>query len=147
MAAGKEYYLVTSRAFVDTNVFVYAQDASNPKKREAALQLLKRLSAEEDLAISTQVLQEFANCALKKLGLGLPETNALLDELAKLTVLSIDLSTIKDAVTIHFTHQLSFFDSLVVSTAARNRCSFLYSEDMADGQTIRGVTIINPFTL
>ena len=145
MAAGKEYVFVTSKAFVDTNVFVYAQDSSNPEKREAALLLLEWLSKEGNLVISTQVLQEFANCAVKKLGLRLPETNALLDELAKLTVHSIDLSTIKDAVTIHFTYQLSFFDSLVVATAARNGCLYLYSEDLANGQTIRGVTIVNPF--
>ena len=136
----------TAASFVDTNVFVYAQDRSNPEKRAVALQLLKRLSTEGSLVISTQVLQEFANVAVRKLGLHLPQTNALLDELAKLPVLPIDLAIIKDAVTIHFAHQLSFFDSLIVSTAAQYDCSCVYSEDMADGQTIRGVTIINPFS-
>jgi len=132
-------------AFVDTNVFVYAQDASVPHKRAKALELLKTLSAEGKLCISTQVLQEFANVAVRKLGLNLPETNVLLDELAKLRVLPIDMAVIKDAVSIHFSNKLSFFDSLIISTAARHGCSCVYSEDMADGQTIRGVTIINPF--
>jgi len=146
MAAGEGISLHAQTSFVDTNVFVYAQDKSNPEKRATAMQLLKRLSADGSLVISTQVLQEFANVAVRKLGLHLPETNALLDELAKLPVLSIDLATIKDAATIHFAHQLSFFDSLIISTAARHGCSCVYSEDMADGQTIKGVTVVNPFS-
>jgi len=132
-------------AFVDTNVFVYAQDASAPRKRAQALELLKKLSLEGRLVISTQVLQEFACVAVRKLKLSLPATNALLDELAKLPVCTIDIVVIKDAVTIHFANKLSFFDSLIIATAARHGCSYVYSEDMADGQTIRGVTIINPF--
>ena len=66
----------------------------------------------------------------------LPQTNALIDELAKL---------IKDAVALFLTYRLSFFDSLIIATATRNNCAYLYSEDMADGQTINGVTIVNPF--
>ena len=136
---------VYADAFVDTNVFVYAQDTSDPIKRGKALELLKTLSVEGRLVISTQVLQEFASVATRKLNLRLPATNALLDELAKLPVCVIDTVTIKDAVTIHFANKLSFFDSLIIATAARHGCSHVYSEDMANGQTIRGVTIINPF--
>jgi len=132
-------------SFVDTNVFVYAQDSADQQKRARALELLKMLSAERRLVISTQVMQEFASVAVRKLKLPLPATNALLDELSKLPVCTIDIVTIKDALTIHFANKFSFFDSLIVATAARYGCSYLYSEDMADGQTIRGVTIINPF--
>jgi predicted nucleic acid-binding protein len=62
-------------------------------------------------------------------------------------VCTIDIATIKDAVTIHFTNKLSFFDSLIIATAARHGCLCVYSEDMANGQKIRGVTVINPFAM
>ncbi len=147
MATGYSYYALSGvDTFVDTNIFIYAQDASHPKKREQALDLLQRLSSQGRILISTQVLQEFAGVATRKLKLSLPETHALLDELAKLPVCTIDASTVKDAVTIHFAHQLSYFDSQVVACAAQNGCTYLYSEDMANGQTIKGVTIVNPFT-
>ena len=143
-----EYHVVShTDSFVDTNVFVYAQDSSDPQKRAAALKLLSTLSKEGRIAISTQVLQEFASVAIRKLELSLPETNTLLDELGKLPVFSIDVAVIKDAVTIHFAHKLSFFDSLIIATAAQNGCSYVYSEDMAEGHTVRNVTIINPFNL
>jgi len=132
-------------AFVDTNVFVYSQDRSDPQKRKTAMELLQRLSSEGRLVISAQVLQEFACVAVRKLGLKIPEINILIDDLAKLTVCPIDPTTIKNAVAIHFTQGLSFFDSQILATAIRHGCSCLYSEDMADGQTIQGVKIINPF--
>jgi len=146
MAELKHYKTIAVEHFIDTNVFVYAQDSSNPVKCARALVLLESLSKEGGIAISTQVLQEFANVAVRKLGLRLPEVNALLDELNKLTTFSVDIATIKDAVTIHFAHRLSFFDSLIIATASRNGCLFVYSEDMADGQTIKGLTIVNPFS-
>jgi len=145
MTASHEAAASEGLAFVDTNVFVYAQDSSNPDKRTRALDLIKSLSSEGRIVISTQVLQEYANVAVRKLGLLLPQTNALIDELAKLPVCPIDSLIIKDAVALFFTHKLSFFDSLIIATAARNNCAYLYSEDMADGQTINGVTIVNPF--
>lgn len=39
----------------------------------------------------------------------------------------------------------SFWDSLILSAAVSAGCSVLYSEDLNDGQTVRGVTIHNPF--
>jgi predicted nucleic acid-binding protein len=136
---------VYTGAFVDTNVFVYSQDASAQQKRIIALELIERLASEGRLVISTQVLQEFASAAVNKLGMSLPETTALIDELAKLPTYTVDTATIKNALTIQFAHRLSFFNSLIIATAARNGCSYLYSEDLADGKTIRGVAIINPF--
>ena len=42
-------------------------------------------------------------------------------------------------------HQLSFWDSLIISTAEAARCETLLTEDMNDGQIIEGVRIVNPF--
>jgi predicted nucleic acid-binding protein len=131
--------------FVDTNIFVYAQDKADTVKQAKALELIRDLAEDGRIVISTQVLQEFASVAVRKLGLLLPQTNALLDELAKLPTCNIDAGTIKDAVVIHFANRLSFFDSLTIATAVKNGCTYVYSEDLADGQTIRGVTIVNPF--
>ena len=39
----------------------------------------------------------------------------------------------------------SYWDALLLATLGRAGCSVLLSEDMADGTTLAGVTIRNPF--
>jgi predicted nucleic acid-binding protein len=40
--------------------------------------------------------------------------------------------------------QLSFWDGLIIASAEQAGATRLYSEDLNEGQTIAGVTIINP---
>ena len=42
--------------------------------------------------------------------------------------------------------QPSFWDAMVVQAAAELGCDVLWTEDMNDGQLLRGVRIRNPFT-
>ena len=68
--------------------------------------------------------------------------------LAKFTVFEVVQVTterILRAVDISVFHQLSFWDSLIISTAEAARCETLLTEDMNDGQIIEGVRIVNPF--
>ena len=55
--------------FLDTNVFVYFVDRRNPEKQAVARTVLTNAIGNRQYAISTQVLNEFANVALKKLGM------------------------------------------------------------------------------
>jgi predicted nucleic acid-binding protein len=129
--------------FVDTNVFVYAFDKSNERKRRLARALLA--SDDSRFVISTQVIGEFANVALKKLGLDATQTNLIVDKLRELETVPVDAALIKTAVEIHAMHRLSFYDSLIIAAAEHAGCSTMYSEDLNDGQRIRGVAISNPF--
>ena len=45
--------------FLDTNVLVYANDATEPGKQHAARTLLKKVLGDENGVISVQVLSEF----------------------------------------------------------------------------------------
>jgi len=42
-------------------------------------------------------------------------------------------------------HGLQIRDALSLSVAAENRCRLLLSEDLQDGFTWRGVTVVDPF--
>ena len=42
-------------------------------------------------------------------------------------------------------HGLTIWDSVVLAAAAEAECRLLLSEDLQDGFTWRGVTVINPF--
>ncbi|MDR1634943.1 MAG: hypothetical protein LBS27_08530 [Bifidobacteriaceae bacterium] len=43
------------------------------------------------------------------------------------------------------THQLAYWDGLVIAAAAGAGCPLVLTEDLADGAVIGGVAIRNPF--
>ena len=42
-------------------------------------------------------------------------------------------------------YQYRIYDALIIAAAVEAGCRTLYSEDLANGQTIRGLRIVNPF--
>ncbi len=133
------------RSFIDSNIFIYTLNKSEDIRSEKSKQTLLSLEKETRIVISTQVIQEISNVAIKK---SLLDKNELLDyvnRLANLEVGVISEDIIKEAIRIKFRYQLSFYDSLIVATAIENNCTRLYSEDLNNGQSIEGLQIINPF--
>ncbi len=136
-----------ARAFVDTNVLLYAFDTSAGMKRAKALDLFEGLWRSGNSCVSVQVLQEFFVNATRKL----PKPLAL--ELAKRIVASLsrwevhtpNAEDVLSAIDLQQATQLSFWDAMVVHSAASLGCDVLYSEDLNAGQTIIGIEIINPF--
>ncbi|MES2943838.1 MAG: PIN domain-containing protein, partial [Pseudomonadota bacterium] len=55
-----------SLVFLDTNIFVYAFMANEPRKRERAVQLIESCLGSGRGCVSYQVIQEFAKVARKK---------------------------------------------------------------------------------
>ncbi|WP_300077688.1 PIN domain-containing protein [Propioniciclava sp.] len=130
--------------FLDTNVLVYAFDASEPTKQATAQQLL---SDHPDACISTQVLLEWFSAVTRKFTPPLPLTDAVaaLETLAALDVLPADAELVVRAARASRDHQLSIWDAMIIESAALGGCSTLWTEDLSDGTTLRGVTIRNPF--
>jgi predicted nucleic acid-binding protein len=54
---------MSAEAFLDTNVFVYCFDPSDPGKQQRALKLIESAVRDGMAVISTQVMQEFLNIA------------------------------------------------------------------------------------
>ena len=130
--------------FLDTNVLVYAFDSSEPGKRERAHALM---AAHPDAVISTQVLLEWFAVVTRKFSPPMPkeEAAAVIAELAALTVVPADAELVVRAAESAAANQLSIWDAMVVESAALGGCQTLWSEDLADGAILRGVTIRNPF--
>jgi len=138
---------MNGRSFVDTNVVVYSAD-ENPGERvkhEAAIRLLTH--EPDSLVISTQVLQEFYVVVTRKLAYPLDEERAAraLRGLAKLDVVGADVPLVMAAVDTSRTAKLSLWDALIIEAARQAGCARVYSEDLSNGQEIRGVTVENPF--
>lgn len=133
-------------SFIDSNVLIYAEASDEPAKQYAALTLLSRLKLGAHGVISTQVLQEFANVALRKMKLDAHHVRAQLAAHEQFEVVQITPRLIRGALDLHQTRSLSFYDALIVHAASVAGCDKLYSEDLNAGEIVDGVTIVNPFT-
>jgi predicted nucleic acid-binding protein len=61
-------------------------------------------------------------------------------------IVPVEQEQLLDASSLRASHNLSYWDSLIVASALSADCTILYTEDLQGGQTIRGrLTIINPF--
>ncbi len=134
-------------SFVDTNIFVYAQDGRDKDKRETAAQLLRNLTTQGSGVISTQVVQELCSICLKP-EINLPHSELLMILRAALYPMlkhTPNFEFYTRALRLQAEESLSFYDALIVQAAIDLGCQTLYSEDLPAGQTYGGVTAVDPF--
>ena len=132
------------KAFVDSNVIIYAYSNSEKAKQQVA----RKIVNENYTVISTQVLQEMTNTLGRKYKLDYFSIKETLQECvyANNEVYINQQQTIFKACDIAERYQFSFYDSLIISAALESNCNILYSEDLQHNQISDGVlTIINPF--
>ena len=133
-----------SKVFIDTNILLYSMDEFDLAKREKCRFLLKSAIKEFQGVISTQVMQEFYVAATKKLGADALAVKDILHSFRRFETVVITPEIIKDAIDCSLINRLSFWDSLIVVAAESARCEKLWTEDLNDGQIIRGVRVENP---
>jgi predicted nucleic acid-binding protein len=137
----------TVKAFVDTNVLVYAYDRGTGPKHERALSLVEELWKEGRGVLSTQVLQEFyVNVRRKaKKPVSIEQARALIADYLSWDPIVNDGATLLEAIDVEQRYQLSFWDSLIVVAAQKGGASVLFSEDFNHGQKFGSVVVQNPF--
>lgn len=133
--------------FVDTNILVYAHDKHDETKHETAKATLRQLWDTDTGTISTQVLQEFYSVATRKLkpAMSHREARGVVADYSEWCVTNTDPQLLVSASLLCETHQLSWWDALVIEAALRSGASTLLSEDLRDGQRFGTLTIRNPF--
>ena len=137
----------TQREFVDANVLVYAFDSSAGRKQEVAQGLLERLWETSAGCISVQVLQEFFVTVTRKVARPLPreDATARVREFAAWKVFAPTAQDVLSAIGLHEQAKIGFWDAMIVLAAAESGCDVLWTEDLSDGQLLRGVRIRDPF--
>ena len=135
------------RTFVDTNVLLYAHDASEIEKQPVARALLEQLWADRSGVVSTQVLQEFYVVATRKFQppMHRSEAREIVTLYTTWPVVTVDAALILDAAVLEERAQLSFWDALIVEAARRAGATRIVSEDFQSGRQIGGIAIENPF--
>jgi predicted nucleic acid-binding protein len=131
------------RVFLDTNLFVYLYSETELHKCasiKSAINAYYRV-------ISTQVLNEFCNVAIRKMKLSVAFVKNAVKEICETCeLLKVNDITVIKALDIHGKYGYAYYDSLIIASALEGNCQYLLSEDMADGQLIEGkLTIKNIF--
>ena len=133
------------RAFVDTNILVYAADESAPTARKT--RIARELLLQRGLCLSVQVLNEFTVNARsrRKLNLSASEELEWIERWLLLPIQPMTSETFLGARLFHERYQVSHWDGLILAAAKNAGCVTLYSEDLQDGQSYDGITVVNPF--
>lgn len=135
------------KVFLDTNVIVYAYDKSAGEKHRVAADIMIELWHTGLGVVSTQVLQEFFVITTRKIPrpLKVNVVKEIISDLLAWDVITNDGESILSAIDRHLKYKYSFWDSMIIDAALKGGATVLYSEDLADGQTVDGILIRNPF--
>jgi predicted nucleic acid-binding protein len=97
--------------------------------------------------IPAQVLGELFNVLVRKAGRSRETANdVLLSWRDAFSTAATEPLTMLLAADLAADHQLGIWDSVILATASQAGCRLLLSEDMQDGFTWGGVTVVNPFS-
>ena len=135
------------KAFIDTNIIIYAYDVTAGKKHETARIIITDLWDSGLGVLSTQVLQEFFVNVVQKIPKTVDKQKAkeIVRDFLKCHDFVNTGDSIIDAIDICLRFEYSFWDSMIIEAAIKGGATVLISEDLQDGQVISGVTIKNPF--
>ena len=140
---------MNGKCFIDTNVVVYAYDASEKVKHYKAFNLLEQLGISQTGVVSLQVLSEFYVVVTRKIErpISTSQARGIIEEFkTNWEIYEPSTSTLLLAMDITEEYKLNFWDSLIVAAAKESKAVTVYSEDFQHNQTIEGLKFINPFS-
>ncbi|OHV80467.1 PIN domain-containing protein [Rhizobium sp. LCM 4573] len=133
------------RVAFDTNVLVYAEGVNSSEKRNIALDLVRQLP-QSSVVIPVQVLGELFNVLVRKADKSRSEAREiLLSWRDTFPVMPTTPEAMMIAVDLVTDHRLSMWDAVILAVTSQAGCRLLLSEDMHEGFTWGGVTVVNPF--
>jgi predicted nucleic acid-binding protein len=133
------------RFTLDTNLLVYSVDLDAGARHELALRVLDR-APDVDCWLTLQSLSEFYAAVTRKRMMPAAEAAAQVNEwLSFFPFIAVSASAVCTALTDAVARRASYWDALLIATAAEAGCTLILTEDLADRTTLGGVAIHNPF--
>ena len=130
---------------LDTNILAYGEGVNDAEKRDAVLELLDDLP-QGSAVVPVQVLGELFNVLVRKAGKSRAEArDALLAWRDTFPTVETTPEVMLAAVDLATDHHFSIWDAVILAAASQAGCRLLLSEDLQDGFTAGGVTVVNPF--
>ena len=134
------------RVALDTNILAYAEGVNGAAMKRTALELVERLP-EGAVLLPVQTLGELFSLLVRKAHRTPAKARkAMLSWKDAFPVIETSADVMLSAADLATDHQLSIWDSVILSAAAEAGCRLLLSEDLQEGFTWRGVTVTNPFS-
>lgn len=135
------------RAFFDTNILLYAARPAMVPGDEAKRDIAIDLIANEDFAISAQVMAEFYHNAVRAGVQRLSHEQALdwLERLSEQPSVAVDSDMVKAGAAIAERYRISYWDGAIIAAAHEIDATTLYTEDLNDGQRYGSLHVVNPF--
>lgn len=134
-----------AKVFFDTNILIYSCDERDPEKQRVAQELLLKHGREGNGVISSQVLFEFFDVAVRKLGNPPIEAKRMAQGFLHFELVEPNREVLLQAMELVAIESLSCWDGLIFSAAIFAKCATLYSEDWQSGRTLKGLKVRNPF--
>lgn len=133
------------RAALDTNVLAYAEGVNGAAMKKTALQLLENLP-HGAAVVPVQTLGELFNLLVKKAGRSAAKARtSILSWADAFPLIETSATVMLAAVDLANDHHLSIWDAVIFAGSAEAGCRLLLSEDLHEGFTWGGVTVVNPF--
>lgn len=133
------------RIALDSNVLAYAVGVNDVTRKAIANQLLARL-VPEDVLIPVQALGELFHVLVIKAGLKSAEAKPIvLKWCDQYSVIETSYPALLSAMELASDHRVRIWDAIIFAAAASAHCRLLLSEDLQDGFSWNGVTVVNPF--
>jgi predicted nucleic acid-binding protein len=133
------------RVAPDTNVLAYAEGVNGAARRIDALDLIQRLPAGAAL-LPVQALGELFQLLVRKANRTPAQARAaILGWRDAFPLIETSETVIVGAAELAASHRFSFWDGVILASAAESGCRLLLSEDLQEGFTWNGVTVTNPF--
>jgi len=130
---------------VDTNILAYAEGVDDPERQAIAKGVLDRIT-QVGAVVAVQALGELFHVLRRKANYAPAKARAAVSEWRSVfEVVATTPDIFADAVDLAVDHQLNIWDAVIVCAASSAGCRVLLSEDMHEGFTWLGVTVVNPF--
>ena len=133
------------RIGLDTNILVYAEGVNGEAMSGASQSVLAALPT-QDVMLPAQVLGELFAVLTRKAGrtpvqardavMQWRDSYATIDTSSPVLLAAVDLAT---------DHHFAIWDAVTMAAVAEADCRLLLSDDLQDGFSWRGVTVVNPF--
>jgi predicted nucleic acid-binding protein len=133
------------RAALDTNVLAYAEGVEGHARRDVALELLRCLP-QERAVLPVQVLGELFNVLIRKAGRSRHDArDSVLAWRDAFPLVETSPDVMLAAADLAIDHRLGIWDAVIFAATSKVGCRVLLSEDLQEGFTWGGVTVVNPF--
>lgn len=136
---------MSGKVFIDSNILLYAIDSQDDAKGPRAAEWLEYLLESRRGVTNLQVMNEVTNVLLKRRVMTAEQVFRVVDNFGPFGTTPISIETAAAARLIRLQTHYQWWDCILLASAIELGCSNFLSEDLKDGHSFPGLTIISPF--